>query len=92
MANSSDAGLYGRIDVRVQADNLYAESNGFVEELADVTYVDEQHGISSGLSMAFRQGDENEGNLYQLFLEKNLGQYSSFTLGRMQRADSLGFW
>lgn len=92
MANSSDAGLYGRIDARVQADNLYADSDGFIEELADVTYVDEQQGLSSGLSMALRQGEENEGDLYQLYLEKNLGQYSSFTFGRMQRADSLGFY
>ena len=90
--NNSHSGLYGSIGARIQTDNLFTESEGFIEELVDVTYSDKPRGISSGLSFALRQGDANEGNLYQLYLEKDLGQNSSFTLGRMQRADGLGFY
>ncbi|MCK4707407.1 MAG: hypothetical protein KAU21_02235 [Gammaproteobacteria bacterium] len=89
---SAQAGFYGRIDGRVQADT-YLNDSGFVEETADIRFVDKQRGIESGLSLAFRQGDENEANLYQLYLEKSLeGLISSYKLGRFERADSLGFY
>ena len=90
------AGFYGHIDTRVQADNRYTGSTGFVEEYADIHFVDPKQGIESGLSLAVRQVtelDESEATLYQLYFAKKLeGLVSSYRLGRLERSDSLGFY
>ncbi len=90
---SAEAGFYGRLESRVQADNRYVDSLGFIEEYADIRFVNEQQGFDSGISLALRQADENEANLYRLFFEKKLdGFISSYKLGRLQRSDNLGFY
>ncbi len=88
-----EAGLYGHIDSRVQMGNQQANSSGFLEEYADIRFVDKQQGIESGLAMACRQGDENEASLYQLYFSKKIeGPISSYRLGRFERSDSLGIY
>ncbi len=91
--NSAQAALYGQLETRFQADNRFKDASGFVEEYADIRLIDEQHGIESTLSFSLRQGDENSANLYQLNISKHLdGPVSSFQLGRLNRADSLGLY
>ncbi len=91
--NNAQAQFYGHFETRFQADNRLNGTSGFVEEYADIRLIDEQHGIDSALSLSLRQGDDNTANLYQFNFTKHLdGPIASFQLGRLNRADSLGFY
>lgn len=93
MPGVAKAGLYGQVDSRVQTDTYFNNSMGFVEEYAEIRFVDEVNGVESGLSLALRQDDENEANVYQMYFSKKLdGLLSTYKLGRFERADSLGFY
>jgi hypothetical protein len=88
-----NAGFYGQVDGRVQTDTHFNNSMGFIEEYADIRFVDDANGVESGLSFALRQDDENEANVYQMYFSKKLdGLLSAYKLGRFERADSLGFY
>lgn len=98
-SGTSTAGLSGRLDALMQADKRAFADQGQVEGRGDLLFVDDEHGLRSGLSLALRRRDgENEARLYQLFVEKRFlepfvpEQQLHVSLGRLQRADGLGFY
>ncbi len=93
------AGLSGRVDALMQADNRAFADQGQIEGRGDLLFTDDTQGLRSGLSLALRRRDGvNEARLYQLFVEKRLpqtplsGKQLDVSLGRLQRADGLGFY
>ncbi len=93
------AGLSGRVDALMQADNRAFADQGQLEGRGDLLFVDDEQGIRSGLSLALRRRDgDNQAHLYQLFVEKHIPQnlfseqQLTVSLGRLQRADGLGFY
>jgi len=93
------AGLSGRIDALMQADNRAFADQGQIEGRGDLLFVDDEQGLRSGLSLTLRHREgANEARLYQLFVEKRFlqtlipKQQLDVSLGRLQRADGLGFY
>jgi hypothetical protein len=87
------AGFYGHVDTRVQADSYFEDSDSFVEEYAELRYVDKANNLEAGMNMALRQAEDNEAEVYQLYVDKKLSVLdSSVKVGRFERADSLGFY
>ncbi len=98
-AGMATAGLSGRIDALMQADKRVFADQGQIEGRGDLLFVDDEQGIRSGLSLALRRRDgDDQAHLYQLFVEKRFlqtlipGQQLHVSLGRLQRADGLGFY
>ena len=98
MAGSAEAGLFGRLDSVGVADNRTTHHSLYIEEQADITYVDEEAGWRVGAAMDLRledyDGGGSQGEIYHLYSEQQFkdGMLSSVKLGRMQRSDALGFY
>ena len=98
MFTSAEAGLFGRVDSVGVADNRTGHHSVYIEEQADITYVDEEAGWRLGAALALRLENQNEwgsqGEIYHLYGERRLdGElFSSVKVGRMQRSDALGFY
>lgn len=94
MAQNCQAGLSGRSDTLMTLDNREFQDKSGLEERLDLNYDHQASGLSSGLSLGLRQRDaEDEGYVYQLYLDKKLGNSgSAVRLGRFEQADSLGFY
>ncbi len=94
------AGLSGRADALMQVDKRAFAHQGQIEGRGNLLFADDEQGLRSGLSLALRQREGgNEAHLYQLFVEKHFPQKTPFFeqrfdigLGRLQRADGLGFY
>lgn len=93
------AGLSGRVDALMQTDNRAFADQGQIEGRGDLLFTDDAQGLRSGLSLALRHRDgDSQAQLYQLFVEKRLpqtllsGEQLDVSLGRLQRADGLGFY
>ena len=99
VAGPAAAGLSGRVDVLMQADNREFNGQGRLEGQGDVVYANARYGLRSGLSLALRRREGvDEAHLYRLFVEKRLvlrrfpERSLQLSLGRLQRADGLGFY
>ncbi|HEB93426.1 MAG TPA: hypothetical protein ENI94_08165 [Gammaproteobacteria bacterium] len=93
------AGLSGRVDVLMQADKRAFVHQGQIEGRGDLLFADDEQGLRSGLSLSLRQREGgSEARLYQLFVETRFpqarlsDQQIHVSLGRLQRADGLGFY
>ena len=90
----TQAGISGKIETLFERDNLYFESESRSEQWLDVRYENPSTQLSMGLSMSFLQTqDDNDEELALLNIKKHLDDKGSFVdLGRLQRADSFGFY
>lgn len=101
----SYAGVSGRLGIMLQNDNRQFVENKYLEQQGDFSFTNKQYALRSGLSFALRQSidsphstssEKNRNSLYQLFVEKehtlSKSSKATFALGRIQRADGLGFY
>ncbi|NOR51157.1 MAG: hypothetical protein GQ470_00920 [Gammaproteobacteria bacterium] len=94
----AEAGLFGRFDSVGVTDNRNTHHRAYIEEQADVTYVDEDAGLRIGAALSLRLEDDDggspQGEIYHLYGEHTLHSkgLSSVKVGRMQRSDALGFY
>lgn len=87
------AGMEGRIESSVGADNRLNYGVAWIEEHVDLLYRDREGNLTSGFSGSVRlREDEFEGKLYQLYLEKGIGPAFFLKAGRFERADGSGFY
>ncbi len=98
-AGMATAGLSGRLDALMQTDKRAFAHQGQIEGRGDLLFIDDERRLRSGLSLALRQREGvNETRLYRLFMEKHFPrtffseQRLDIRLGRLQRADGLGFY
>ncbi len=91
---SVHAGLSGQFETLIKLDNRHFQSEQSIEERFDLVYDDPASNLRSGLSLALsQQQSDREAEITQIYLEKQLnGNRTLFSLGRLQRSDSLGFY
>ncbi len=89
----------------LRADNRHQTRNIYLEELGNLLYVNPEHSLRSEISFSLYQPiarhnilpySQAKNRLYKLVVEKKLAltgrNYAALTVGRIQRADSLGFY
>lgn len=87
------AGIEGRLESSVEADNRLKHGSAYLEEQADLVYREREGSLTSGFSGAVRLGDEDsDGRVYQLYLEKGVGAAVILKGGRFERGDGSGFY
>ncbi|HFD32585.1 MAG TPA: hypothetical protein ENJ28_07790 [Gammaproteobacteria bacterium] len=99
------ADMSGRFGVVVRYDDRQYMRNTYLEEHGNLLYVNTARSLRSEVSYALYQPvsshnrspySEGRGKLYKLVLEKKLvltdENYATVTIGRIQRADDLGFY
>ena len=99
------AEVSGRLGIMLYSDNRQYRDNTYLEQQGTINYSDREHAFRSALAFGLRQStaysdlpssENNRNSLYQLFVEKTLalpeGSWMALALGRMQRADGLGFY
>lgn len=86
------AGVEGRLETSVEADNRLNYGSAYVEEQADFVYRDREGNLTSGFSGAVRLGDEEfDGEIYHLYLDKGVGHGLTLKAGRFERGDGSGY-
>ena len=91
---NSHAGISGRFEILAELDNRRLASEAELEERLDLSYQNPNKKINAGLSLGFVQyGNNHNEELSLLYVEKHLDEKGSLaSIGRLQRADSLGFY
>lgn len=87
------AGIEGRLESSVEADNRPNYRSVYMEERADLVYKEREGNFTSAFSGSVRLGDEEfDGKIYQLYMDKRVGHGLMLKAGRFERGDGSGYY